>query len=202
MTRYKMTEVYYFNYSLNRAKFFSKISHIHFLRNWNSLRGFAILGRRLSKSRVSLSFLSNSSSISRRLRVFRACTCDVHASGQVELENDGKQACRMLYRERRCEAKGRRERQKEEGGEEARGERPVGKVEGGGGGETGRMFQPRYIPRDREKGTPRRCEVTRATTRPPFPTRARNVRAEERLDSGDTACSVTSSPCAVYCGIR
>jgi len=56
----------------------------------------------------------------------------VHASGQVD-GNDGKQAYRMLYRERRCEAKGRRKREKEEGGEEARGERPVGKVEGGRG---------------------------------------------------------------------
>lgn len=36
---------------------------------------------------------------------------------------------------------------------------------------------PRYIPRDREKDTPRPCEVTRATTRLSFPTRVRNVQS-------------------------
>lgn len=44
----------------------------------------------------------------------------------------------------------------------------------------GKTSRPRYIPRDREKGTPRPRGVTRATTRSPFPTRARNVRADQR----------------------
>lgn len=52
----------------------------------------------------------------------------------------------------------------------------------------GRTFRPRYIPRDREKGTPRPRGVTRATTRSPFPTRARNVYrgGGDRLRSADT----------------
>lgn len=116
-----MTEVYYFNYSLNqRAKFFSK-----FLRNgihwgirdrWEG--GYGNL--------VSLSAFSPIPSSSRSRRLYNlSCVLRVSMPIGKSLENR-KQACRMLYHERRCEAKGRRKREREERGwrEEA------GKVEG------------------------------------------------------------------------
>lgn len=123
-----MTEVYYFNYSLNGAKFFSKISHIpqkrNLLRNSRSWEGSY-------QNLTSLSAFSSipSSSRSRRQSFVRACQW----ASRWKRRKAGIQ--NVVSREK---VRGKRKKKEREG----RGWRggKGGKAGGEGRGGTGRMF--------------------------------------------------------------